>query len=193
MNAPGHHPDAKDFVAVNSKGVPYRPIYLLYHMLYRLNVTDTFAWEKEIFSPFDGIVRTIENNMNDRASLNLFRDLFNGLLLAPRKKNKGVEEFLGNYIVIESSEGVFALLAHLKKGSVIVSEGQHIHTGEVIAQIGNSGNTIQPHLHFQLMWENDPAKAIPVPFQLNSYQINKSGEWKEKNSELPCNYEPFKV
>jgi len=189
MNPPGHHPDAKDFVAVNSKGLPYSSLNLALHIFYRLKVENTFAWEKEVFSPFNGTVVEVSNNMHDRNNLNLFRDIINGLVLAPRCKNKGIDFFLGNYIIIESAEGIFALLAHLKKGSVLVKEGQNVESGELIAQVGNSGNTIQPHLHFQLMAENDPGKSIPLPFLLESCQCKK----QEILVGLPKNYESFKV
>ena len=201
MNPPGHHPDAKDFVAVNAKGAPYPLICVVYHLFYKLSVTDTFAWGKEVFSPFEGIVRATEDDQNDRVSLNLFRDLFTGLVIAPRNTNKGIEFFVGNHVIIESTEEIsvetstktFALLAHLKKASVVVNEGQHVQMGQVVAQVGNSGNSIQPHLHFQLMKENDPAKAWPVPFLLKSYLINKNGEWRSAKSALPRNYQHFKV
>jgi len=189
MNPPGHHPDAKDFVAVDSKGLPYSSLNLALHIFYRLKVENTFAWEKEVFSPFKGTVVEVSNNMNDRKNLNLFRDLIKGLVLAPRNKNKGIDYFLGNYIIIQSVEGVFALLAHLKKESILVKGGQNVESGELIAQVGNLGNTIQPHLHFQLMAENDPSKSLPIPFLLESCQRNK----KEKFAGLPNNYESFKV
>lgn len=189
MNPPGHHPDAKDFVAVDSKGLPYSSLNLALHIFYRLKVENTFAWGKDVFSPFNGTVVDVSNNTNDRKNLNLFRDLIKGLILAPRNKNKGIGFFLGNYIIIESAEGIFALLAHLKKESILVKKGQSVESGELIAQVGNSGNTIQPHLHFQLMAENDPSKSIPVPFLLESCQRNK----QENLVGLPNNYESFKV
>jgi len=189
MNPPGHHPDAKDFVAVDNKGLPYHSFDLAFHVFYRLKVENTFAWEKEVFAPFNGTVIEASNNQNDRNSLNLLHDLIKGLVLAPRNKNKGIKYFLGNYIIIESTEGIFALLAHLKKGSVLVMEGQKVESGELIAQVGNSGNTIQPHLHFQLMAENQPDKSTPIPFLLESYQLKHQGN----RVGLPKNYETFRV
>ena len=191
MNPPGHHPDAKDFVAVDGKGKPYPSIKLIPHILYKLNVEDTFAWEKNLYSPFDGYIHRIENKKDDRTTLNLIIDVFRGLVLAPRNANKGIEYFLGNHVIIESSNGIFALMAHLKKGSIAVKEGQQVKEGDIIGQVGNSGNTIQPHLHFQLMKENDPSQSVPVPFSLKSYKIEKEGNWIEVITNLPNNYKPF--
>jgi len=100
MNPPGHHPDAKDFVVVNDKGTPYDRFKILRHLFYKLNVIETFAWGKEVFSPFEGIVLKTESAVPDRSELNLFRDLFRGLVLAPRNRKNDVGYFLGNYVVI---------------------------------------------------------------------------------------------
>lgn len=189
MNPPGHHPDAKDFVAVNIKGMPYHPFNLIVHIFYRLKVENTFAWGKEVFSPFDGKVIKVSNKQNDRYNLNLLRDLIKGLVFAPGYKNRGIDYFLGNYIIIESAEGIFTLLAHLKKGSISVEEGQHVKSGDSIARVGNSGNTIQPHLHFQLMRENEPENSIPIPFSLESYRLNN----QRTITGLPDNYKSFNV
>jgi len=189
MNPPGHHPDAKDFVAVDSNGFPYRPFNLALHIFYRLKVEHIFSWEKEVYSPFSGTVVDVSNNRKDRTSLNILRDLIKGLVLAPRSKNNEINYFFGNYIIIESAEGIFALLAHLKKGSVLVMEKQNVESGDLIAQVGNSGNTIQPHLHFHLMAKNEPDKSIPIPFLFESCQRSRQGSLVG----LPNNYESFKV
>jgi murein DD-endopeptidase MepM/ murein hydrolase activator NlpD len=193
MNPPGHHPDAKDFVAINEKGAPYKRIKIISHMFFKLPVTDTYAWEREIYSPFEGTVIAMENSSQDRMELNIFRDLFNGLIIAPRNGKNDMKYFLGNYVVIKSKEGIYALLAHLRKGSVTVSKGMKISAGEVIANVGNSGNTILPHLHFQLMSENDISRAIPIPFIFNSCQVRNNGTWEPLCSTLPRNYQKFRV
>lgn len=54
----------------------------------------------------------------------------------------------GNHIYLRLDEtGTFLFLAHLKKGSIKVKEGQHVNEGEVLAQVGNSGSSSEPHLH----------------------------------------------
>ncbi|VAX34984.1 hypothetical protein MNBD_UNCLBAC01-251 [hydrothermal vent metagenome] len=193
MNPPGHHPDAKDFVAVNDKGTPYDWFKILRHLVYKLSVTETYAWEKEVFSPFEGVVLKVENTMPDRSGLNLFRDLFKGLVLAPRNGKSDIGYFLGNYVVIESPEGILALFAHLRQGSIVVGEGDNIEGCELLGQVGNSGNTIQPHLHFQLMKERDLSQATPIPFVLESCQVINNGVWRSESSKLPRNYERFRV
>ncbi|MFC6721223.1 M23 family metallopeptidase [Halobacteriaceae archaeon SHR40] len=56
----------------------------------------------------------------------------------------------GNYVVIEHETGEYSLLAHLQENSVTVEPGQEVQRGEVVGRCGNSGNSTEPHLHFQL-------------------------------------------
>jgi murein DD-endopeptidase MepM/ murein hydrolase activator NlpD len=64
------------------------------------------------------------------------------------------------YPVLNESEvgrGVFVLLAHLKKDSIVVKPGAVIAVGAPLASAGNSGNTMLPHVHVQVMDGADPA------------------------------------
>lgn len=83
------------------------------------------------------------------------------------------KSLLGNYIVIRIDQTkTYLILAHLEKKSVKVKCGDHIKTGEIIAQVGNSGTTSEPHLHIQHQ-ENNPkdvkyqtcAKGLPITFR----------------------------
>jgi hypothetical protein len=53
----------------------------------------------------------------------------------------------GNEICIEIKELTVVVLAHLQAGSLKVQENDLVHKGEVIAAVGNSGNSSEPHLH----------------------------------------------
>jgi len=59
------------------------------------------------------------------------------------------QQLVGNHVVIDAGNGRYVLLAHLKKGSVSVTIGESVKTGDPVGQCGNSGNTSQPHLHLQ--------------------------------------------
>ncbi len=56
----------------------------------------------------------------------------------------------GNHIVIDIGGGNFAFYAHVKPGSQRVKLGDHVTRGQVIALVGNSGNSTEPHLHFHI-------------------------------------------
>jgi len=56
----------------------------------------------------------------------------------------------GNYVVIDHRNGEYSWFGHLKKGSVKVKLGQMVKQGHVIGQVGASGDSLFPHLHYEL-------------------------------------------
>jgi hypothetical protein len=75
----------------------------------------------------------------------------------------------GNHVLIES-EGVEILLAHLKRGSIKVNVGDTVNINTLIGQVGNTGNTSEPHLHMHVE-KGGAMKTIlnrtAVPFTVN--------------------------
>lgn len=54
----------------------------------------------------------------------------------------------GNYVLVHCpKEAATVLLAHLQPGSVQVTAGQTVESGQWLGRVGNSGNTTEPHLH----------------------------------------------
>lgn len=58
------------------------------------------------------------------------------------------ESSWGNYIVIEHENGLTTLYAHNNQNLVTV--GQIVEQGEIIASMGSTGNSTGPHLHFEV-------------------------------------------
>ncbi len=56
----------------------------------------------------------------------------------------------GNHVVIEHDDGKVTYYAHLRRGSVAVAEGQQVRCGERLGQVGSSGFSTGPHLHFEV-------------------------------------------
>ncbi|UNK47496.1 M23 family metallopeptidase [Arthrobacter sulfonylureivorans] len=85
------------------------------------------------------------------------------------RKQITVETVDGNHIVQDLGGGVWAMYAHLQKGSLLVKPGDQVKAGQVIAKLGNTGNSNAAHLHFQLM--NDPSLigADAVPYVLDNF------------------------
>ena len=80
----------------------------------------------------------------------------------------GPSRIVGNHVVIDLGDGVYAALAHLRRRSIRVTTGQHVRAGDQIAECGNSGNTTEPHLHFQLMDHPSVAVAAGLPFRFRA-------------------------
>ena len=74
-------------------------------------------------------------------------------------------------MILELDDGVDAIYAHLKPGSVEVETGDTVDKGEVIARTGNSGSSTGPHLHFQLMDRPSALVANGVPYVFDEFTV----------------------
>ncbi|OGG04430.1 MAG: hypothetical protein A3F83_04475 [Candidatus Glassbacteria bacterium RIFCSPLOWO2_12_FULL_58_11] len=73
----------------------------------------------------------------------------------------GPEEYWGNAIFISHRDGIISKYGHLSKTNV--HAGELVHRGEVIGQIGMTGRTTGPHLHYQIEIKDkavDPTQFI---------------------------------
>src|SRR5262249_7723437 len=62
-----------------------------------------------------------------------------------------VDNAVGNYVVLDLGNSHYAVYAHLQPQSLRVKRGDHVRAGQVLALLGNSGNSDAPHLHFHLV------------------------------------------
>ena len=63
---------------------------------------------------------------------------------------KALTTSYGNYIIILHDNGLYTLYAHGQAGSIRVSEGQYVSQGQQIMNVGSTGNSTGPHLHFEV-------------------------------------------
>lgn len=89
-----------------------------------------------------------------------------------------VKDTRGNYIIIKHKNNEYSLICHILKNSFKVKVGDVIKTGDVIALVGNSGNTNGPHIHFQIQdrFDFNTAKSIKITFK--NIKINKNNKQK---------------
>jgi hypothetical protein len=78
----------------------------------------------------------------------------------------------GNHVIIKLRKGVFAAYAHLKPGSILVRRGDAVRAGQVLGELGNSGNSGGPHLHFQLMNRPSFLGADGLPFVFRRFELD---------------------
>ncbi|HKI01226.1 MAG TPA: M23 family metallopeptidase [Thermoanaerobaculia bacterium] len=80
---------------------------------------------------------------------------------------KGYKAPIGNYVILKHAGGEYSHSVHLKQGSVKVKAGDAVTRGQVIGQLGHTGNSTEPHLHFQLTDGPDPmySRGIPIVFK----------------------------
>ncbi len=138
---------AYDFYMVNSGGVSYE--------VNQKDLSSYYCYGKSILAPADGIVVAIKNKFPDCR------------IMGSGQTDPDSPDIAGNRIIIKHAEHEYSALCHLMPGSITVRKGQQVKRGQVIAKCGNSGNTTEPHLHFQL--QNTAAfyssHGLPIHFQ----------------------------
>ncbi len=82
-----------------------------------------------------------------------------------------IEEADGNSVVIDLGNGFFANYAHFQRGSVRVQVGDRVQPGDVLGLVGNSGNSLAPHLHFHVMDGPSPLAAQGLPYLIDSFTV----------------------
>jgi len=75
----------------------------------------------------------------------------------------------GNHILFKTDDDKYIVMAHFKKNSILVKEGQRLEVGTSLGQVGNSGRSEEPHLHIHCMdtLEQDYVlcgEGIPIQF-----------------------------
>lgn len=66
----------------------------------------------------------------------------------PPEKIMSEREQEGNYVVLQHSNGEYSIYSHLQPEGVLIKQGQNVKVGEVIGKSGNTGWSLEPHLHF---------------------------------------------
>lgn len=56
----------------------------------------------------------------------------------------------GNVVLLKHRDGYLSAYGHLKRGSITVAKGQQVRAGQKLGEIGLSGATDFPHLHFEV-------------------------------------------
>jgi hypothetical protein len=84
----------------------------------------------------------------------------------PLNYSPPIQDRVGNHVIIRIAPGRFLLYGHMKTGSVRVKVGQKVREGQQLGQVGNTGNSSTPHLHFQMLTEPTffPTDSVPFTF-----------------------------
>ena len=114
----------------------------------------------DILAVADGTVVDVLNTLDDQPPGQL-----------PDPKTITLENVDGNHVVLDIGHGVYAFYAHLEKGSIPLTEGQHVKRGDLLGKLGNTGNTSAPHLHFHLMDGPSPLASNGLPYVIDSFAL----------------------
>ena len=123
-----------------------------------------YAFGKDVIAPADGKVVQVVNHVRDNT---------------PGEMNESKPA--GNYIVLQHSNNEYSLLAHFKQESIIVKEGDKVNQGDLIGYCGNSGNSSEPHIHFQVMDSPDIMNCKSIVIRFNNDMKPIQGDFVKLN------------
>lgn len=83
--------------------------------------------------------------------------VFGQAIIAPADGVVDFADFMGGYgraIILDHGHGITTRYGHLK--SFAVFPGQHVHRGDTIGYVGDSGRSTGPHLHYEVRINDIP-------------------------------------
>jgi murein DD-endopeptidase MepM/ murein hydrolase activator NlpD len=82
----------------------------------------------------------------------------------------GYDAAYGNYLMISHSDGFVSKYAHARK--IHVRQGQAVKRGQIIAEVGSTGRSTGPHLHYEIT--HNGKHVNPMQFLISSnVQLSK--------------------
>ncbi len=136
---------AIDWVMVDSLGRT--------HVGDSLDNTKYYSHNVDVLAVANGVVRVIKDGIPENV---------------PGINSRAVpitlETVGGNHVILEVGPGRYAFYAHVRPGSIRVKVGERVTKGQVLAKLGNSGNSTEPHLHFHMADGTAPLASQGIPY-----------------------------
>lgn len=140
---------ALDFNKLNSLGAVAKPIWS------DSNESHAIFGEK-VYCPCKGQVLEAKGSVPDNSGASM---------------DVSPDDGMGNYISINCN-GTIVTMVHLKYNSLLVKKDDKVEVGQPLAQVGNSGFSQEPHLHFQAARYQKDSVLMGIPIQFNgSYLV----------------------
>ena len=131
---------------------------------------DYYAFGQKIVAPADGVVTYIVDGVQDNV---------------PGEMNRMYVP--GNLIILKHADGEYSLFAHFKQNSIRVRVGDKVTTGQTIGMCGNSGNSSEPHLHFQIQSTEFFEDEASMKTFFEKIMVTRDGK-----TEMKTDYSPVK-
>jgi murein DD-endopeptidase MepM/ murein hydrolase activator NlpD len=175
---------AYDFVQIDEQDNPISRLHFWRYFLAAPAVDIVYGWNAPVHAPAAGKIADIGDGWADKERINFFIDYFSSIVFPPRLSHGDLRVLAGNYVTIETEFG-HVFLAHLRNGTLNVQVGQCVLAGDVIGCVGNSGNTMIPHLHIQMMDGSDPRRANALPCYFSSVEEWIGSGWRPLVNQAP--------
>ncbi|MHC5229142.1 M23 family metallopeptidase [Enterococcus sp. LJL99] len=186
---------AFDFLQINwqDKKRPFYQVGFWQYLVFGVPLNKHYCWGQTIYAPCDGEIISIVDGIPER-KVHWLRDL----LIALRnswffdEKKEAYSKIAGNYLVLKFGDNNYCLFAHLKTNSINVSAHQKVKKGDRLGQVGHSGNSTSPHLHFQVMDSDDIAHSKGIPCLFEMYELYHEGKWRRVHHQMPSDKDRFR-
>ncbi len=122
-----------------------------------------FMFGRPVYAPCGGTVLAAEDQVRD--------------MRVPTPDDANT---LGNHVLLQCDH-VVLLLAHLRNARVAVTKGQSVNKGAFLGEVGNSGNSTEPHLHLHAQ---RPAPAGEPPISGEPLSLRIDGHFPVRNDRL---------
>lgn len=134
------------------------------------NATSHAGWGRSVIAPAAGMIVVARNDRPDQPVAGNSDPTY----YAPEYPDGGDP---GNFVVIDHGNGEFSMIAHMQHGSVRVAVGDQVLQGQQLGQLGNSGDTTGPHVHYQLQNGPDWNYSDALPFAFSNMRTLTRGTY----------------
>lgn len=129
---------------------------------------DYYAFGQEIVAPAEGVVTYVVDGIHDNKPGEMNR------MFVP-----------GNTVIIRHAEDEYSLFAHFKQNSIRVKAGDKVTKGQTIGLCGNSGNSSEAHLHFQVQSAPFFEDEASMKVFFEKLTVKRDGKTETKNDYSP--------
>ena len=139
---------------------------------------DYYGWGEKVLAAADGVVAAVNDGAVQKWSRfhplegespaefekRFFKEFGEAM------KGNIIDSIGGNSILIKHAEGEYSVYFHLMENSVRVKVGDRVKRGQPIAAVGNTGDSFEVHLHFQVVDSPDFWRCRSLPFAFDNIQ-----------------------
>ncbi|AEY64523.1 M23 family metallopeptidase [Clostridium sp. BNL1100] len=144
------------------------------------SVENYYCYGMNIISPADGEVVSVCDKYADSK------------VYADGTVDCSARDIRGNYIMLKHDGNQYSTIAHIMPKSILVAAGQKVKRGEIVARCGNSGNSSEPHIHFQIQDGKNFFASAGLPIHFSDITITENDNYKLYDSR-PLNIEESRV
>jgi murein DD-endopeptidase MepM/ murein hydrolase activator NlpD len=108
--------------------------------------SDYYCCGQPIYAPADGDVVKAKSDLPDNT---------------PGEMN--AKSVRGHYVILDHGCDEFSFFAHFRQGTVVVRSGDQVRCGQCLAECGNSGLFLEPHLRYPMQNTSAPLRGDGPP------------------------------